>query len=141
MLFGSELFEEYIGQLALASMSSLDVFGEGDQIDSKKLQDKMRVQISLLKFPVSITPFSLIRHLQRRCAYGHERFPNREKSWGSIIILLKEGGSNDHQFLLLKQSFKTRCILDKEKAHTCPHQKEENKNALINKCNCNSLAL
>ncbi|KAJ1702572.1 hypothetical protein LUZ63_002351 [Rhynchospora breviuscula] len=42
MLFGSELFEEYIGQLAMASMSSLDVFGEGDQIDAKKLQDKMR---------------------------------------------------------------------------------------------------
>ncbi|KAJ3677690.1 hypothetical protein LUZ60_003414 [Juncus effusus] len=42
MLFGSELFEEYIGQLAMASMASLDVLGEGDQIDQKKLQDKMR---------------------------------------------------------------------------------------------------
>ncbi|KAF3331214.1 chaperone protein dnaJ 10-like protein [Carex littledalei] len=42
MLFGSELFEEYIGQLAMASMSFLDVYGDGEQIDSKKLQDKMR---------------------------------------------------------------------------------------------------
>lgn len=43
MLFGSELFEDYIGQLAMASMASLDVVGEGEQIDAKKLQEKMRV--------------------------------------------------------------------------------------------------
>ncbi|XP_010498561.1 PREDICTED: chaperone protein dnaJ 10 [Camelina sativa] len=42
MLFGSELFEEYIGQLAMASMASLDIVTEGDQIDTKKLIDKMR---------------------------------------------------------------------------------------------------
>uniref|UniRef100_A0A1D1ZLS1 Chaperone protein dnaJ 10 n=1 Tax=Anthurium amnicola TaxID=1678845 RepID=A0A1D1ZLS1_9ARAE len=42
MLFGSELFEEYIGQLAMASMASLDIFQEGEQIDAKKLQEKMR---------------------------------------------------------------------------------------------------
>ncbi|KAH0459438.1 hypothetical protein IEQ34_012252 [Dendrobium chrysotoxum] len=43
MLFGSELFEEYIGQLAMASMASLDIFTEGEQIDARKLQEKMRV--------------------------------------------------------------------------------------------------
>ncbi|PNY16282.1 chaperone protein dnaJ 10-like [Trifolium pratense] len=43
MLFGSELFEEYIGQLAMASMASMDIFTEGEQFDTKKLQDKMRV--------------------------------------------------------------------------------------------------
>ncbi|GMY29036.1 Chaperone protein dnaJ 10 [Fagus crenata] len=43
MLFGSELFEEYIGQLAMASMASLDIFTEGEQFDTKKLQEKMRV--------------------------------------------------------------------------------------------------
>uniref|UniRef100_A0A6V7QS85 J domain-containing protein n=1 Tax=Ananas comosus var. bracteatus TaxID=296719 RepID=A0A6V7QS85_ANACO len=43
MLFGSELFEDYVGQLAMASMASLDVVGEGEQIDAKKLQEKMRV--------------------------------------------------------------------------------------------------
>ncbi|XP_020548381.1 chaperone protein dnaJ 10 isoform X1 [Sesamum indicum] len=42
MLFGSELFEEYIGQLAMASMASLDVFTEGEEFDTKKLQEKMR---------------------------------------------------------------------------------------------------
>ncbi|KAL5999421.1 Chaperone protein dnaJ 10 [Asimina triloba] len=43
MLFGSELFEEYIGQLAMASMASLDIFTEGEQFDARKLQEKMRV--------------------------------------------------------------------------------------------------
>lgn len=43
MLFGSELFEEYIGQLAMASMASLDIFTEGEQIDARKLQEKMKV--------------------------------------------------------------------------------------------------
>ena len=43
MLFGSEIFEDYIGQLAMASMASLDIFGEGKQIDARKLQEKMRV--------------------------------------------------------------------------------------------------
>lgn len=43
MLFGSELFEDYIGQLAMASMASLDIFTEGETFDTKKLQEKMRV--------------------------------------------------------------------------------------------------
>ncbi|KAL6858978.1 hypothetical protein ACP4OV_017980 [Aristida adscensionis] len=42
MLFGSELFEDYIGQLAMASMASLDNFGEDEQIDASKLQEKMQ---------------------------------------------------------------------------------------------------
>ncbi|KAL0545303.1 hypothetical protein IC582_015181 [Cucumis melo] len=43
MLFGSELFEEYIGELAMASMASLDIFTEGEQFDAKRLQEKMRI--------------------------------------------------------------------------------------------------
>lgn len=43
MLFGSELFEDYIGQLAMASMASMDIFTEGEQLDTKKLQEKMRI--------------------------------------------------------------------------------------------------
>lgn len=43
MLFGSELFEEYIGQLAMASMASMDIFTDGEEFDAKKLQEKMKV--------------------------------------------------------------------------------------------------
>ncbi|CAN6204891.1 unnamed protein product [Urochloa humidicola] len=39
MLFGSELFEDYIGQLAMASMASLD----GVSDDERRLQEQMRV--------------------------------------------------------------------------------------------------
>ncbi|CAA7409858.1 unnamed protein product [Spirodela intermedia] len=42
MLFGSELFEDYIGKLAMASMASLDIFQEGEQVDARKLQERMR---------------------------------------------------------------------------------------------------
>ncbi|KAH0920279.1 hypothetical protein HID58_027939 [Brassica napus] len=40
----TELFERYIGQLAMASMASLDIFteGENDMFDTKKIQEKMR---------------------------------------------------------------------------------------------------
>lgn len=56
MLFGSELFEEYIGQLAMASMASLDVSPEEGEIDVRKLQEKMRVKIyDICQFIVNVT--------------------------------------------------------------------------------------
>jgi hypothetical protein len=57
MLFGSELFEEYIGQLAMASMASMDIFTEGEQFDTKKLQDKMRVSFSYHYYSITAISF------------------------------------------------------------------------------------
>jgi hypothetical protein len=64
MLFGSEIFEDYIGQLAMASMASLDIFGEDEKIDARKLQEKMRVcpyqQNSLCAFLVGDSEIFLL---------------------------------------------------------------------------------
>lgn len=62
MLFGSELFEEYIGQLAMASMASLDIFTEGEQFDAKKVQEKMRVMIYSILYESDLD-------LQRICIF------------------------------------------------------------------------
>eukprot|EP00249_Psilotum_nudum_P012723 c23942_g2_i1 orf=207-1382(-) len=42
MLFGSEQFEDYVGQLAMASMASMDVGNDGQQIDMSKTQNKIK---------------------------------------------------------------------------------------------------
>ncbi|CAN6873868.1 hypothetical protein Bca4012_077375 [Brassica carinata] len=43
MLYGSEHFEEYIGQLDVVSMASLDILSERDQTDTKMIIEKMRI--------------------------------------------------------------------------------------------------
>lgn len=67
MLFGSELFEGYIGQLAMASMASLDIFTEGDQIDTKKIQEKMRVSLGFNNVPCSSQVFIVHSPLYKIC--------------------------------------------------------------------------
>lgn len=49
MLFGSEFFEEYVGQLALAVLSSLEIEdGTPDsELRRQKIQEKLRVCFSL----------------------------------------------------------------------------------------------
>ncbi|KAF3791616.1 Chaperone protein dnaJ 10 [Nymphaea thermarum] len=42
VLFGSEEFHDYIGQLAMASMASFEMFSEGENIDIKKIQEQMK---------------------------------------------------------------------------------------------------
>ena len=41
-MFGNDLFEHYVGQLAVASMVSFMMLPEGEQIDTKVLQEKMK---------------------------------------------------------------------------------------------------
>lgn len=50
MLFGSELFEEYIGQPAMASMASMDFFTDGEEVDTRKLQEKMKVSFIFVTY-------------------------------------------------------------------------------------------
>lgn len=43
LLFGSELFEDYIGNLAMAVMASSEMASDSD--NSEKLQDRLKVLI------------------------------------------------------------------------------------------------
>lgn len=43
LLFGSELFEDYIGHLAVASMASSELTSETDS--PEKLQDRLKVRL------------------------------------------------------------------------------------------------
>ena len=43
LLFGSELFEDYIGHLAMATMASAEMTSDND--NPKKLQDRLKVRI------------------------------------------------------------------------------------------------
>ena len=42
MMFGSDLFEHYVGHLAVASMVSFVMLPKGEQIDTRVLQEKMK---------------------------------------------------------------------------------------------------
>jgi hypothetical protein len=47
LLFGSELFEDYIGHLAMATMASSEM-ASGDNDNPEKLQDRLKVGRHLL---------------------------------------------------------------------------------------------
>lgn len=52
MLFGSEFFEDYVGQLALATLSSLDIEEDSQDVEIRKqrIQEKMKVYFLSLVF-------------------------------------------------------------------------------------------
>ena len=62
MLFGSELFEDYIGQLALASLATIDIEedSEDPEVRKQRIQEKIKVCI-LLYLLVIVLPLLLLR--------------------------------------------------------------------------------
>lgn len=56
MLFGSEFFEEYVGQLALAVLSTLEIEEESQdpEIRRQKIQEKLKVCFSLKLIDIDV---------------------------------------------------------------------------------------
>lgn len=57
LLFGSELFEDYIGHLAVASMASSELANDSE--DHEKLHDRLKASISYLQSYRSLWLFGL----------------------------------------------------------------------------------
>ena len=96
MLFGSEFFEEYVGQLALAYLSSVEL--EDDSLDKEarmqKIEEKMKVKpfLEVLFSPTNVLlaitlkflPFSLFKHAGISERKGRKAYHNTEKSPSAI---------------------------------------------------------
>ncbi len=48
MVFGSELFEEYVGQLALASLASVEIedVSQDPEVQKQRIREKLKVYLS-----------------------------------------------------------------------------------------------
>ncbi|XP_031485926.1 chaperone protein dnaJ 10 [Nymphaea colorata] len=82
MLFGSELFEDYIGQLAMASMASLDIYTESEPVDPKKLHEKMRI---VQKEREEKLARALVNRLEQYVTGDHDGFINYAKDEASRL--------------------------------------------------------
>ena len=60
MLFGSDVFEDYVGQLALASLASVEV-EENTEDRTQQVRDKMRVYSSTGVLRMSILLYNLLK--------------------------------------------------------------------------------
>jgi hypothetical protein len=47
MVFGSELFEEYVGQLALASLASVEIedVSQDPEVQKQRIREKLKVYL------------------------------------------------------------------------------------------------
>ena len=73
MAFGSDVFEDYVGQLAMASVAAMGFDGNGQQMNSQVVRQKlMELQqaskTSAARFPLHV--YVVLRHAVRRTSPG-----------------------------------------------------------------------